>query len=48
MNKDIDIENMTMYFNPIKTGSHLGGRGDTSPYLKKKSVFEQAIRPENA
>ena len=32
----------------VKTGAHLGGRGDTSPDLKKKSVFEKDIYPENA
>ena len=32
-------------------GAHLGEEGDTSPALKRKSVFEQARRPigpENA
>ena len=29
------------------TGAHLGGRGDTSPALKKKSDFEKAFCPEN-
>ena len=29
-------------------GAHLGGEEDTSPALKMKSVFEQAICPENA
>ena len=28
-------------------GAHLGGKGDTSPALKKKSVFEKAFCPEN-
>ena len=29
------------------TGAHLGGRGDTSPALKKKSDFEKAFCTEN-
>ena len=32
----------------LKPGAHLGGRGDTTPVLKKKSDFEQAISTENA
>ena len=32
----------------VKTGAHLGGRVNTSPALKKKSVFEKAFCPENA
>ena len=31
----------------IRVGAHVEWGGDTSPALKKKSVFEKAFCPEN-